>query len=250
MSRTTMAWRLQALLTTVVWFSVLACAGSDPDGADPCQRNPSQCVPDGGGNPGPDVTPPTLTDSSQSATQVLVQRPVTFRVKAHDEESPQLRFSWTANVGTLGSPSHTGTSSEVIWTSPSCVPTGTVATVTVTVANSGDASVSKTFTVDANACPKPTVVAGGSHTVALRGDGTVWGWGSNGNGQLGDGTTTDRAVPVQVAGLTEVTALGSGSSHALALRRDGTVWTWGFNGDGQLGDGTVPVRVPVKSLLP
>ena len=91
--------------------------------------------------------------------------------------------------------------------------------------------------------------AGGSlHSLALKTDGTVWAWGNNAYGQVGDGTSYSRALPVQVTGLTGVAAVSAGNNHSLALKADGTVWAWGDNDDGQLGDGTttgriVPVRV-------
>jgi len=78
------------------------------------------------------------------------------------------------------------------------------------------------------------ISAGHHHTVALRDDGTVWAWGGNQFGQLGDGTTTDRHTPVQVTGLSNVTAISAGVNHTVALREDGTVWTWG---SGLLGNG-------------
>ena len=80
-----------------------------------------------------------------------------------------------------------------------------------------------------------------------RGDGTVWSWGANNWGQLGDGTFTPRAVPVRVSGLTNVTAIAAGLNHSLAVRADGTVWAWGNNAAGNLGDGTLTVRnAPVQ----
>ena len=86
-------------------------------------------------------------------------------------------------------------------------------------------------------------------SVALKSDGTVWAWGQNDEGQLGDGTTIDRTTPAQVQSLSGITELSSGSKHCLALKSDGTVWAWGWNEYGQLGDGTTvnrttPVRVP------
>jgi alpha-tubulin suppressor-like RCC1 family protein len=92
------------------------------------------------------------------------------------------------------------------------------------------------------------VAAGSTHTVMLKTDGTVWAWGYNKYGQLGDGTTTDSTTPMQVSGLTDVTAIAAGSLHTIALKTDGTVWTWGANSNGQLGDGTMtgsstPVQV-------
>ncbi|MBF0555058.1 MAG: fibronectin type III domain-containing protein [Nitrospirae bacterium] len=94
-----------------------------------------------------------------------------------------------------------------------------------------------------------TAIAGGyTHTIALKGDGTVWTWGDNGYGQLGNGTTTGSYTPVQVSGLTRVTAIAGGFQHTTALNNDGTVWDWGYNGSGQLGNGTntntdTPVQV-------
>ena len=95
---------------------------------------------------------------------------------------------------------------------------------------------------------------GGAHNLALKVDGTVWAWGDNGHGQLGDGTTTLRPRPVQVKGpgrsgfLQRIIAISAGGGHSLALRDDGTVLAWGLNADGQVGDGTgqdrhLPVQV-------
>ena len=93
----------------------------------------------------------------------------------------------------------------------------------------------------------PQIVAGSAHTVALKSDGTVWTWGHNGHGQLGDGTTTLRLTPVQVSGLSGVSAVTAGNYYTVALKDDGTVWAWGFNGHGQLGDGTTTLRLnPVQ----
>ena len=94
-------------------------------------------------------------------------------------------------------------------------------------------------------------IAGGFyHTVAMKSDGSVWTWGVNGYGQLGDGTTTQRTAPVQVSGLTGVTAIASGREFTMALKSDGTVWTWGRNDDGQLGDGTTSTASPFGKTTP
>ncbi|MGG1553618.1 InlB B-repeat-containing protein [Paenibacillus ferrarius] len=77
----------------------------------------------------------------------------------------------------------------------------------------------------------------GYHVLALKDDGTVWAWGRNDNGELGDGTTTQRQLPVQVVGLTDVVALVNAGYHSLALKSDGTVWAWGRNSYGESGGG-------------
>ena len=80
---------------------------------------------------------------------------------------------------------------------------------------------------------------GSDHTLALREDGTVWAWGDNADGQLGQPASYEpHPTPAQVPGLTGVVALSPGYHHVLALREDGTVWAWGANYNGQLGDGT------------
>lgn len=95
-------------------------------------------------------------------------------------------------------------------------------------------------------CPRYLHVAAGyDFSLAVRTDGTVWTWGHNGDGQLGDGTTTTREAPVQVRGLADVATVAAGYSHSLAVKRDGTVWAWGGSDLGQLGDGTTGSRIPV-----
>ncbi|HVG58062.1 MAG TPA: hypothetical protein VNA24_05865 [Hyalangium sp.] len=171
---------------------------------------------------------------------------ITFHVTAEDAKDSQLHFTWTASTGTLGSPTSTGVTSVVIWTAPLCVPAGTTITVTVTVTNEAELSASKSFTLSANACPAAHVAGGYDHSLALRGDGTVWSWGK---ALLDNGTEIDRLTPVHEPGLTSIMAIAAGGSHSLALRSDGTAWAWGANNAGQLGDGsTTPhstaVRIP------
>lgn len=88
-------------------------------------------------------------------------------------------------------------------------------------------------------------------TALLRADGTVWTFGNNAHGQLGDGTTKKRSVAARVTGLTKVSAIAAGHAHMLALREDGTVWAWGDNSKRQLGDAATASRLtaaPVRGL--
>ncbi len=93
------------------------------------------------------------------------------------------------------------------------------------------------------------VSGGGFHSMALMSNGTVWTWGDNSYGQLGDGTTNNRSSPVQVVGLSNIVAISCGWIQTLAVRSDGTAWTWGDNNTCELGNGvvggisTVPVQV-------
>lgn len=92
------------------------------------------------------------------------------------------------------------------------------------------------------------VAVGQDHTLIVKDDGTVWAWGANQYGQLGDGTTTDRTEPVQAKGLSNIIGIAAGAHHSIAFDADGAIWAWGRNARGQLGDGsqtdrTEPTRV-------
>ncbi|MBE3551165.1 MAG: hypothetical protein IMX03_08080 [Brockia lithotrophica] len=88
------------------------------------------------------------------------------------------------------------------------------------------------------------VAAGGNHSLAVKKDGTVWAWGYNGSGELGNGQAGDySATPVQVEGLTDVVQVAAGAYHSLALKKDGTVWAWGWNMYVQLGNSQVGMYV-------
>ena len=98
------------------------------------------------------------------------------------------------------------------------------------------------------------VVAGASHTCALRNDGSAYCWGLNDKGQLGNGNTTDKNIPVRVKtdasnDLANVVAISAGANHTCALKADHSVVCWGANEDGQLGDNSTTNRsYPVVAL--
>ena len=91
------------------------------------------------------------------------------------------------------------------------------------------------------------VASGGYHTVVLKSDGSLFAWGKNLAGQLGDGTNIDKSVPTQVGTVKTLAKVAAGEFHTVAIRSDGTLWAWGSNLFGQLGDGTfVSKSAPTK----
>ena len=94
------------------------------------------------------------------------------------------------------------------------------------------------------------VACGQNHTAAIKTDGTLWLWGSNANGRLGDNTETDRSSPVQtITGGNNWKQVACGYLHTAAIKTDGTLWTWGLNLRGQLGNNTVTSRSsPVQTV--
>jgi alpha-tubulin suppressor-like RCC1 family protein len=94
------------------------------------------------------------------------------------------------------------------------------------------------------------VSCGGSHTAAIKTDGTLWLWGRNTIGQLGDNTTISKSSPVQtVSGGTNWKQVSGGGTHTAAIKTDGTLWLWGINTYGNLGDNTITSRSsPVQTV--
>ena len=94
-------------------------------------------------------------------------------------------------------------------------------------------------------------VSGGTyHSAGIRANGTIWAWGLNNKGQLGDGTTTNKSSPVSVVGgFTDWIQLSSGYQHTTAIRANGTAWGWGTNEWGQLGDNTTASKTSPVSVV-
>ena len=136
----------------------------------------------------------------------------------------------TTAVAVVGFPCGAGTSH----TCNGCVPT-TCAAQGLTSGSIADGCGGTLF---CGAATLPRIAGTASSTCAIENDGSVKCWGLNGNGQLGDGTTTQRTTPVLVSGLTSAIALAGGDNFMCALIQGGTIKCWGYNGYGQLGDTT------------
>ena len=94
------------------------------------------------------------------------------------------------------------------------------------------------------------VVVGYSHILALKTDGSLWAWGRNRFGQLGDGTTIERSVPVQVGSDTDWASIVASNIHTMAIKQDGSLWAWGYNAGGMFGDGTSSDRYSPLQTTP
>jgi alpha-tubulin suppressor-like RCC1 family protein len=95
--------------------------------------------------------------------------------------------------------------------------------------------------------PGFTQIATCNHTLGIKSDGTLWSWGKNSNGELGDGTYTNKNIPTKMGTDNDWKMVAAGTYHSLAIKTDGTLWAWGKNDYSQLGDGTTNSRnTPVQ----
>jgi hypothetical protein len=92
------------------------------------------------------------------------------------------------------------------------------------------------------------IAAGTSHSVAIQIDGSLWAWGNNNHGQLGDGTNLSKNIPTRIGVGIDWKEIAAGEYYTVAIKTDGSLWAWGNNNHGQLGDGTnlsknIPTRI-------
>jgi alpha-tubulin suppressor-like RCC1 family protein len=105
--------------------------------------------------------------------------------------------------------------------------------------------------INEGACEVVAISAGGLHSMALRGDGTVWTWGSDQSGQLGDSLElTSQSIPVMAVKMIMTFAIAAGGDHSLGLRFGDDVWSWGDNHDYQLGKGWNQPPFPYVNIDP
>jgi uncharacterized repeat protein (TIGR01451 family) len=159
----------------------------------------------------------------------------------------------TANIGTLGSYSFntvpvTFTVRVTAAPATNLVNTATAASTLPDPVGANNSATRITGVVQQVAFSSVKAIAvGRDYSVAVRTDGTLWAWGENLSGQLGNGTRNNTPTPAQVSGLANVVSVAASNGFTLASLADGTVWAWGFNGYGQLGDGTNTERLtPVQ----
>ena len=224
----------------------------------------------------------TLTDKTNRATaEVRVIQ------KKEDSSSPtpapdptltvkptSLNFSSSAASNTFTIESNTSwtVKSDQAWCTVNSLSGSNNATITVSVTENTSIVVrnatitisygnkSTTFLVSQEASSQEDTyaiqaIAGGAsitnntgHSLLLKNDGTLWAWGANHLCQLGDGTNTDRHLPIKV--LDNVKQVDAGLLHTIAILNDGTLWTWGSNSNGQIGNGTSGNRqeLPIKVM--
>ena len=185
-----------------------------------------------------DATPPLLTITTPSDGTLVTASPITV-IGTVSEELVTVHVNGVLATVSAGTFEATVSLEEGL------------NTITAEAEDAAGNVASDSITVTFLSSQLGSIITGEDHLLALTPTGTVWAWGHNGYGQLGDGTTFHRLMPVQLTGLSAVIGGAAGAAHTLALKDDGTVWAWGSNQHGQLGDGTTTDRtslVPVSTL--
>ncbi|WP_426450801.1 fibronectin type III domain-containing protein [Paenibacillus sp. S-38] len=210
----------------------------------------------------------TVTGKNASSTGYTVPLDAVKLVKVADSKAPSVpanvtvtgktstsvSLAWDAStddVKVAGYDIYNGTAKVGSSTEPSFTVTGLSPNTTYSftvkakdaAGNVSEASAAVSAVTSAALGSVPLAVSLlGNHTLFIKSDGTVWGWGYNGHGQLGTGTSNSTAVPGKAINLTGMKMIAGGENHTIALRSDGTLHAWGYNGYGQLGDDSTTTR--------
>ena len=94
-----------------------------------------------------------------------------------------------------------------------------------------------------------SIHSGVAHFLAVKKDGTVFSWGINKYGELGNRTAEDQYEPRIIEGLSGVIAADGGTDFSMVLKEDGTVWAWGKNDYGQLGIGNTENQLEPRQII-
>jgi alpha-tubulin suppressor-like RCC1 family protein len=203
--------------------------------------------------PAPDTTPPTVidVDPSNGAANVTINAnaTVTFSEAMDAASITTATFILSDGISpVLGTVTYNTTTATFTPLSSLAFNTTYTALVTTGVKDAAGNPMASNYSWSFRTV-KPPVSAGTFHTVSLRSNGTLWTWGDNSQGQLGNGDTTgtDSNVPIQIGAATDWVTIATGRDHTVAIKSNSTLWAWGDNSEGQLGLGDTADRfVPTQ----
>jgi alpha-tubulin suppressor-like RCC1 family protein len=176
--------------------------------------------------------PPTISAPTANATiSKIVGDTVTLTIAASGTGT--LSYQWYKGSTTVGTNSATLPIKPIVFTDSG--------TYTCAVTSGCGTTTSKAMTLKVKAVAVVKVAAGSSHAMILKNDGTLWATGSNFNGELGDGSTTNHSSPFQL--MSNVATISAGNGYTMIVKTDSTLWGTGYNASGQLGDGTTTNRL-------
>jgi len=207
------------------------------------------------GNPIPsttDLTPPYVTSTSPALGNAATPLTSTIQIQFSEAIAADTANTQTLTVtDSLGNSVSGSIALDVSGTSITFTPDSSlldseaylvVATTGIKDSAGNAMTHNYSYTFKTNSSKVVQVITGPYTFYALKENGTLWGWGKNHSGQIGDGTTTIRSLPVRI-NISDVKDVAQGATSTFALKNDGTVWGWGDNRFGQQGDGSNSLRL-------